>query len=608
MTQLTRLLSGLLILAAAAAQADPYEGRSFRVTGRWNGDMLISDRVQLRTDYDDPERGQIRGRMRKLDRSDQTFAMGPLLVHWNERTEFERMSPAQLASGRSLRVSGVLNYDQFEALSVRPNDDLGPSTYQITGTVAQSRERGDGTRTLQILDVLIDMRQAGFNGVSSLIRRQDSRRPEEVRTRRFLGRPLGISGEFGFNARDRNNYALDDDERIIDTATEFKLEFVYRLSERMTFFAGAQAEYRGELLRDGGRREPQLAASRDQTWLFIDRIAGTGIGLQIGRQNFKEPREFWWDDDLDAVRVYYDRGALHAELGLARELVRASTDESDIDPEQQGVDRLIGTVSWQWAPAHKLEGFYLRAQDRSATGTIGELIAPDREDESDADLRWAGARASGGFTLRRLGDFEYWADVANVSGDERVVSYVDAGELSRIDAIRTRQISGSAWDLGLSWRSTLPMSPSVSLGLARGSGRPDGGGFRQSGLHNNKSRYYGVNRFRSYGEVLRPDLANLQVETASVGLPLLTNSSVEIAFHRYRQQVAATEMRGARIDADLTGDSSDVGEELDIVLGFREGRSLDLELIAGAFRAGDAFGTRRGQYAYLVALEASWNF
>lgn len=51
---------------------------------------------------------------------------------------------------------------------------------------------------------------------------------------------------------------------------------------------------------------------RDQAWVFLDRILGSSFGLQLGRQNFKETREWWWDDDLDAVRLYFDRAGLHA--------------------------------------------------------------------------------------------------------------------------------------------------------------------------------------------------------------------------------------------------------------------------------------------------------
>ena len=39
-----------------------------------------------------------------------------------------------------------------------------------------------------------------------------------------------------------------------------------------------------------------------------------------------------------------------------------------------------------------------------------------------------------------------------------------------------------------------------------------------------------------YGEALRPDLTNLGVVTASVGLPFRTNSSVELAWHRYTRE------------------------------------------------------------------------
>jgi len=132
--------------------------------------------------------------------------------------------------------------------------------------------------------------------------------------------------------------------------------------------------------------------------------------------------------------------------------------------------------------------------------------------------------------------------------------------------------------------------------------------FRQTGLQENKWRFSGVNRFRYYGELLSPELANLGIATVALGIPMLKNSSLELVYHRYRQAKAADFLRDARIDDGLTGISRDVGREIDLVLGFRESRRWELELIAGSFEAGDAFGAASGKRAYGASFELTLNF
>ena len=53
-------------------------------------------------------------------------------------------------------------------------------------------------------------------------------------------------------------------------------------------------------------------------------------------------REWWWDEDLDAFRVYYDRPQMHGELGVAQELAPESTLNRFITPDQEDVFRFLG--------------------------------------------------------------------------------------------------------------------------------------------------------------------------------------------------------------------------------------------------------------------------
>jgi hypothetical protein len=577
--------------------------------------VLQAESMQLRESYDEVERLQVSGRITALDARRRRFRLGPVRVEWPESARLERLERGQLIDGRAVRVSGRINRQGvLVASNIRPVDNGRPDALQVTAIVTEALERADGSFDFTMAGVPVRTRRAGYNAVDSLIRRQDARRPSGVLESQIAGRPFIVTGEYAVQVRDRRNYELERvRDEVLDSETEFQLEAYYAPWQSVHAFVGAKVVYDAELVRGGGTREPNLAVERDQAWVFFDRIFGSSFGLQVGRQNFKETREWWWDDDLDAVRLYFDRAGWHAELGLARELARVSSLQDAIDPEQQDVVRTLGMASWLWAPRQKLEAYFLHADDRSGSAPVGTRLDEALEDPSDARLTWYGLRAIGSRDFGRPGALEYWADWAAVTGDETRIRYATAGSTSTVTRIGARDVRGSAFDVGLTWETPLPLSPSLTLGYARGSGDADESdgvdrSFRQTGLHNNNWRYSGVNRFRVYGEVLRPELSNLKILTASLGVPLLRSSSLELSWHRYRQLSAADSLRDVRLDTDPSGLSPDIGQEIDLVLGFREGRRLDVEVAAGMFLAGEAYAGSGRRKAYFGQVEFTWNF
>ena len=460
-------------------------------------------------------------------------------------------------------------------------------------------------------------KQAGYNTVESLTRRQDTRRPDQPFRIPVFGRPLTITGEYDGTLRERRNFKLDDadgQEKRTDLDHEFQVEFFYPFRERIYFFTEIKAKYESELRHTGSDPSADKSIERGPMWVFMDRLGGTGLGLQLGRQNLRETREWWWDADLDTARLYYDVGPFHSELAVGQELARVSSLQRNIDPEQKRVARLMAMGSWLWASKQAFEVYALRQQDRSRTETEGARLDEIDEDPSDARLTWLGLRALGDRSLGKYGELIYWADVAWVRGRESTLRFeTDDNGVSTIDKRQDVKVRGTAFDLGVSWRTPLPWRPAFTLGYAQASGDDsldDGvdSAFRQTGLHNNKWRFFGVNRFRYYGELLRPELSNLTVVTAAVGFQFLKNSSVELLYHSYRQTRAADFMRDVRIDADLTGESRAVGQEFDLVFGFREWARVDLSLALATFKAGSAYGSLAGKRANSLLFELTYNF
>lgn len=611
---------GFVLLAAIAAAlgplpstADPYVGKTFRVTGPNRDGSVRMERIQWRDTEADPHRGQVVGRVVFHDESGSALRVGPLEVTWEPGTEWRGVTSGSLRPGDLVKVTGrAIEPGRLLARVIEPGPE-GPwpaAAVQLTGTVADTRPGTDGALRAMILGVPVDLVRAGYNRAESLTRRQDSRRPEHPFTVSVAGRPLRITGEVDTTLRDRRNHRLDDRANPNirdDAAVEAQLEFLLTLSDHLYVFVEGKAAYEDEYRRTSGAASTVSRVDRGVSWVFLDGLAGNRIGLQLGRQNVREFREWWWDADLDAARVYFDEGPIHAEAGLARQLARVSSREPSLDAAARGLTRAFATVSWLWASRQTLDVFALRQQDGSEADPVGDTIAPAHRDASDANLTWLGLRAIGQRGLGDAGTLRYWADAAWVQGSERFTSYSSAG---LVRSVSDRSVRGYAIDAGASWQLPLPGEPAITVGFARGSGDAntgDGvdGNFRQTGLHKNKARFFGVNRFRIYGELLRPELSNLNVSTLALGAPLpgLRNSSIELVHHRYWQSEAARSLRDVRIDAALDGVHRHVGDEIDLVLGFRDARQLDVILTAGLFRAGAAYGPLQGKTARLLMAE-----
>jgi hypothetical protein len=190
-----------------------------------------------------------------------------------------------------------------------------------------------------------------------------------------------------------------------------------------------------------------------------------------------------------------------------------------------------------------------------------------------------------------------------VRGEERLVEFE---ELSRgrsvADGVIRRDVTGWAFDAGLSWMLPVSLEPRLFAGYALGSGdaKPEEGtdrSFRQTGIEANEAGFGGVERFQSYGVVLDPELSNLGVVTFGAGLSLLQSSSLDLVYHHYRQVEPATFLRDSRLEFELTGESRDLGHGIDLVLALEEWERVEFELVAAAFQAGRAFGDERGTWS-----------
>ncbi len=346
-----------------------------------------------------------------------------------------------------------------------------------------------------------------------------------------LKKVLEIASGFELNSTTLNNVTLGQQsgDNVRTSDQEIQAQLSYRPSARMSIFGELKLIAEQENRDDATPRVSEEGVERGETWLHLENLFDSPYSIKIGHQNFFEPRRWWWDDDLDAISLNYLDDRWQAYVGYGEELGRTSSIEDFIDPEKEDVQRLLGHANWRVSQTLDLAAFYLRQRDNSGILPVGSIIETAREDESDADLDWFGLRASGDLPTSRDHRLSYWADAAMVDGDEVLLDFGDAGlGLSRVGSVTRRDVRGWAIDLGLIW--TLPWrgAPTVTVSHAHGSGDKDltddtDRSFHQTGLQDSDEE------FRTYGELLRPELLNLRVSTVALTFPVHAKTYLRLA-------------------------------------------------------------------------------
>ncbi len=431
-----------------------------------------------------------------------------------------------------------------------------------------------------------------------------------------FGHPLTIGGAYELEPRYVEDRRLDP-RRDDDTANvyqDLKLELFYQWSKSLSFFVQSDVYYDPEVYTETGLDQYEAGIKLTQAWLFMHQILGSDFSMQLGRQRMADKRQWWWNDELDAVRLYFGEDNLFAELAIAKELGSKQSDQDFIDPINNRVVRLMGDVVWQWRPKHNITGFFLSQFDNSDNQNPGDLVKQSLKDVNDGDLNWFGARAMGKFKVEHVGKIGYWLDSAFVFGEETSLSFSDVNsDIARARRQTTQRVEAWGLDAGITWYSNLFLEPYFTLGYAYGSGDSNpndatDNNYRQSGIHNNKTKLSGSQRFRYYGELFRPELSNLNIMTAALGFPLSEQSSIDLLYHHYEQATASTVLSDSRIRATPTGRNATLGDELDVVVSLDEWKHLQVQFAGSLFMAGPAYGSLEGNNSFQLDLTFKYSF
>jgi len=570
----TRLSACLLILAATAGQCEESEDPVAVVQeGHW-----LEVRGTLREDgvFDpagmelvDPGRyEELVGTIHHFDAVKKRFELLGQTVEMDEKTSVKRMDPVQL-EGQRVKLEGYYRGEhRFSVRDIRPRS---PGMDRILGRV-DSIQQTDGVTDIHIMGYLVRVPngllvkhvQAVDRYALTESRSQsiiDQGRDEE----KLFGKGikltdhLSLAGIFRTAAFLERNYDLDsrrarDIDDLLGTA---KGRLVYQPTS--WFLAVFEMNYQRLWRQDDRYGRVNLENWRaGETYAYFLDPFDKGVDFQVGRVDYYERRRWLYDQNLDGLRVVWIGDSLRAELSYTTTL----SDGSQFD---QSADNTILYVSNNDNDRHL------------AAYVINRVFTYPLE----------GRRTVAGFRMfgEWLPDNNSWLELARMTGNSG-----------------TTDTLGWGLDVGTTWQFASRFN--VTLGYAYGSGdKPDtttDETFLQTGLERNKDKFAGVTSFKYYGELTEPVLGNLRILTAGVGWLPRRRVSLDLVAHQYRQDRLSRHLVDMKLKNQPNGQSKDLGEEVDMILGWRTNRNWDLEVVTAWFHPGAAFRPADDAFFYKV--------
>jgi len=572
-------------------------GTRVEIDGRWDGEYLEAVKL-VREEAD--EFLEIKGFIDSIQVDAGTFSVGPYTILIDEITDFDdsvedsnSYQLEDLQQGWRVEIEGEFSAPlKFRAIEVEVHtspEAKKAGLLELEGYVEAEERDEDGVAVLVIHGIRCRIGPTteipgGIFRKSAQRRIQwDDERP--TGSIQWLDGRLTLGGRIKYTLETRTDHDLD--ELNLGDRTDHKwsasVEATWNQDRKSFLFAKGRWKSTDIIEDDGLDVAPNQDFAIEEAYFFRQDIyQGQPISVQVGRMDFDEGREWFYDTSLDGIRLEWEQGPYSIEASWSTLLGSPPTEVVDRQNRM-----LIGT----WRPESRTHAsLYIIdiVQDREG------LDYTDPSAILNESPFFIGLQSHG----RKMGgDLRWWVDAAYVDG----ISGYDKLSAFGIDGSVARQFDD------------LPLQPYLYGGWAWGSGDDDptdgtDQNFRQTGYQDNNLRYFGVASYRYLGVLMRPELSNLSVLTIGAGLLPAANSSVDLIFHSYNQIEASTEIRRSRLRMTPDGLHRQLGSEVDLVLGFAElWEDYDLDFEVGYFMPGSAFGASADP-AWFTSLQLEYNF
>lgn len=556
------LLGGQNQNASSVKLTDLQIGQRISVQGRYlSQGIFLAEKVLLK---DTSGHTILKGPIQVIDSVEKTLQVLGLNIILSEPTrisnrEGELTSLTEMRVDDWVMVKGHLTAKEtVSASEVQNIEPLPENTAEIASEIQRLSLGEWDACLLSDIPVVFDesLEIVAFGESSRLAasidinRDDDDQNPAPLR----IGNFLIFGGKAEIELEPQGNLDLNSNENELKSQFAIKPEIAVKFFQQLKGYAKLKLKRKPLFQFDNKNTGSSTELQASELYVTWQRLFNSSWQLRLGRQKFKDKREWLFDENLDAVRLIYDTKRLDMQLAVV---------EGDFFPQDDREDEVnqlyfIATARVKYARRSYLRGFLLRRQHHYRT----------------EKLNWLGFMIRGQFSP----SFRYWGNFAALSG-----------------AAAGKTLRSFAFDLGTTFSTASRKPVTLTLGLALASGDPksrDGidSRFRQTGLQGNSTKMHGLKRIRSYGEVFEPELSNIVVSTIGMGLRTTMKSSLELIFHTFHQQFAQPFLRDSNLDAQPLGIKPFLGKELDFIYTLREIRNLDIILNLGYFRSGSAFG------------------
>ncbi len=381
-----------------------------------------------------------------------------------------------------------------------------------------------------------------------------------------------------------------------------------KLGAKVNYPLGTDWQLRGDVrlvgllqninTRNDTRSANDIYLEAKQLYLHSDSVFGkrATLSLAVGRQTFRDLHAWNYDIELDAIRLTFSRTLLEGELAYGGRLFDSRMGDNEYRTRLKNSRFLLGTLQHQWHYKHYIGAYGLTERNRVADDQTGTLFRADELIEPRTRLSWYGINSHGEYATA-TGSIHYSGTLATLYGDTQALNITTLGNGDRqVASFANQSIKGAmAVDLKLIWR---PANQAYAIGLnyaaASGSGNISPGEqkrYVQPSIATNKNDVLGTSRYRYYGEALNPDLSNLHIATLSAGRPINESIWLEAAYHLYRQDKASPLLEASSPKLSPNGNSRDIGQGLDLVLGGTLKDGDKLQFILSGFWGGNAYST-----------------
>lgn len=361
---------------------------------------------------------------------------------------------------------------------------------------------------------------------------------------------------------------------------ELTLDLEHKFTDATEFVARLNMRSR-QYSEDNLNNDDEEFSFRLERFYLEQNFSDETYRWRLGRQSIDDAMNTIIDEDLDGVRFTLDRGDVEFDVSLSQQdLVEASS-----------FDR-----------ANEIANVYVTLEFKPRKRTVWMPYVLYRDQlpfgqEPTQQTAWYGLQG----IVQPSNNWRYWLHAAAQDGEENSDD-------------ETRQLGGFMADIGLSLIIDNDYKPTLTFGFAHGSGGSNqtenrDERFRQSGLHSNDFRLNNKNRFRYLGEVVDPEITNIQILTLGLGAEFGNQWEADLALHTYTQVELETgnRLRGSDLEFETNGLSDDLGVAADFVVSFEPTSNLNLQATAGVFEPGEAFNANQ-EMAWIGSLELEYDF